>query len=598
MEKIKYKKENVLYTLDKIEEKYRVLPEEAREYGNCYVFYSDEFPGKFYEVRWVIDEIKSNNPNLLKDLDIVIKTVKTSPNSYRILDEENELIQNMNVVKEACKINTSERTDICDLEEVFIRLKDDIKRDENKIIELLKVNPDIYYVLDEDMKHNPKIIMEQVKSAGYIGANISKNINPQLMKELKPYITYKIEGMRVEPYEVIKCDKNNNDFEYYTDYTDKHIICCSRGNEKFEIELYKTYGEDYDNYSIASWGHMKINKVEEFQYITDIPNKDLTFELQMEKEYSESRKYDNDGSFKCDVFAVNFMGCVGRYEPFGDVSVDMRYFDEIEYGYDDEEYTPEEIEEGIEVKESDVTEVMKEIIESEKDIEQQSKSKENNSEKQIEEKEVNTIDIEQLGLKIGMEAKEQTLPNGKQVKSLVWDKENLIKAVNAVKHLSEEGKPVIITGAAPAWLVSALTHTVHPCPVSVYMPQIGKNVDIPKLAHGEANKEGEVAFKTTEKGDSVLIEYNMDLPEGITTYDENNLSKVIVPEVSQGKAVYLSGRGPNYLTVAIAEAYAHTNSSVSLYQPGVGYTCSITHSRNKKLGDLDKDPLGQEQVIE
>jgi hypothetical protein len=212
--------------------------------------------------------------------------------------------------------------------------------------------------------------------------------------------------------------------------------------------------------------------------------------------------------------------------------------------------------------------------------------------------EVNTIDIAQLGAEIGMEAKEQTLPNGKVVKSLVWDKENLLKAVKAVKHLSEEGKPVRITGAAPAWLVSALTHTVHPCPVRVYMPQIGKDVDIPQLAHGESNPEGEVAFKTTEKGDSILVEYNMDLPEGITTYDENNLSKVVVPEITQGKAVYLSGRGPNYLTVAIAEAYAHTNSSVSLFQPGVGYTCSITHSRAKGLGDLTKDPLGKEEIKE
>ena len=90
----------------------------------------------------------------------------------------------------------------------------------------------------------------------------------------------------------------------------------------------------------------------------------------------------------------------------------------------------------------------------------------------------------------------------------------------------------------------------------------------------------------------------MNLPEGITTYDENNLSKVVVPEISQGKAVYISGRGPNYLTVAIAEAYAHTNSSVSLFQPGVGYTCSITHSRTKKLGDLTKDPLGKEEIKE
>ena len=216
----------------------------------------------------------------------------------------------------------------------------------------------------------------------------------------------------------------------------------------------------------------------------------------------------------------------------------------------------------------------------------------------MEEKDINVIDIAELGEKIGMKPEQKTLPNGKVINSLVWDKENLLKAVAEVKHMSSEGKPVRITGVAPAWLVSALTHTVHPCQVGLYQPAVGKDIEIPQLAHGEPNPEGEVSFKTTEKGDSVLIEYEMDLPEGITTYDEDNLSKVVVPEISNGKAVYLSGRGPNYLTVAIAEAYAHTNSSVSLFQPGIGYTCSITHSRKKNLGDLTKDPMGKEEIKE
>ena len=210
----------------------------------------------------------------------------------------------------------------------------------------------------------------------------------------------------------------------------------------------------------------------------------------------------------------------------------------------------------------------------------------------------NIIDIQELGAKIGMEEKEQKLPNGKVINTLLWDQENLLKAVKEVSHFSEEGKPVIITGAAPAWLVSALTHAVHPCPVSVYVPQIGKNIDIPNLIQGEKNPEGEVNFKVTKKGESILVEYNMELPESFTSYDENNVTKVVVPEIPQGKDVYISGRGPNYLTVAIAEAYAHTNSSVSLFQPGIGYTCSITHSRNKKLGDLTKDPLIKEEIKE
>lgn len=209
-----------------------------------------------------------------------------------------------------------------------------------------------------------------------------------------------------------------------------------------------------------------------------------------------------------------------------------------------------------------------------------------------EEKKINVIDVAKLGAEIGMEAKEQTLPNGRIVKSLVWDKENLSKAVEVVKKFSKEGNSVEITGAAPAWLVSALTHAVHPSPVSVYVPQIGKNVEIPQLEHGEQRKEGEVSFETTETEKSVLVEFEMDCD----VYDENNLAKVVVPDISQGKNVYISGRGPNYLTVAIAESYAHTNSSVSLFQPGVGYTCSITHSRNTNLGDLTKNPIEKDKL--
>ncbi len=215
-----------------------------------------------------------------------------------------------------------------------------------------------------------------------------------------------------------------------------------------------------------------------------------------------------------------------------------------------------------------------------------------------ENQEVVTINTNKLAEELGIKPQKRTLPNGREVEQVVWDQENLLKAVEKIKHLSGEGKTVRIDGPAPAWLVSAFTHIVHPCSVNVYVPQIGKDVPVGALKHGKQNPDGEVKFNVTEKGNSVLVEYEMDLPEGITTYDENNLSKVVVPEVAQGKAVYLSGRGPNYLTVSIAESYAHTNSSVSLNQPGTGYTCSITHSREKKLGDLTKDPLGKEEIKE
>ena len=215
-------------------------------------------------------------------------------------------------------------------------------------------------------------------------------------------------------------------------------------------------------------------------------------------------------------------------------------------------------------------------------------------EERKEEKKVNIIDTQELANKLEMKPIQRTLGNGRVVEQIVWDKENLQKAVKEVKGLSAKGEEVKITGPAPAWMVSALTHTVHPSPVSVYVPQIDKYVPVGSLKHGERNPEGEVSFEVKEKGNAVLVEYSMDCD----VYDENNLSKVVVPELSKGKHVYISGRGPNYLTTSIAESYAHTNGSVSLFQPGTGYTCAITHSREKELGDVVKDPFVMEEVKE
>ena len=208
------------------------------------------------------------------------------------------------------------------------------------------------------------------------------------------------------------------------------------------------------------------------------------------------------------------------------------------------------------------------------------------------------INTKELAEKLGIKPKKRTLGNGKVVEQIIWDKEYLLKAIKEVKPLSETGRTVRIDGPAPVWLVAALTHTVQPCTVCVYVPQIGKDVQIEDLKHGEENPEGKVKFKVIEKGNSVLIEYEMDLSKGVDLYDENNLKKIVVPEISNDKAVYISGRGPNYLTASIAKAYSHKNSSVSLNQQGTGYICSITHSKSKSLGDMTKDPIGKEEIKE
>ncbi len=206
--------------------------------------------------------------------------------------------------------------------------------------------------------------------------------------------------------------------------------------------------------------------------------------------------------------------------------------------------------------------------------------------KSKEDKQMTTVNISEIAKKIGNEPSEVTLPNGQTRQAVNWDKETATQAVKEVYQLSSEGQKVVIDGPAPAWFASALTHTVHPCPVGLNDPKVGV-IDIPSLPHGDLNPAGEVSFTVTEGEKFVKLEWQIDNGTVPPVYDHENLKNIVVPEISDGKEVVISGRGPNYINVALGEAYAHTNKSVSYFQPQTkGYTIGITHTRDRQIGDL------------
>ena len=197
-----------------------------------------------------------------------------------------------------------------------------------------------------------------------------------------------------------------------------------------------------------------------------------------------------------------------------------------------------------------------------------------------------TINLNELANEIGNLPKEVTLPNGQTRMSVNWDKETAQSALMNVYPNSSTGKKIIFDGPAPGWFVSALTHIVHPCLVGLKDPKVG-TIDIPHLKHGQTNPEGEISFNVVEGEKCVLINWSIDNGTMPPVYDEKNLSKIVVPEIPEGKEVCISGRGPNYVTVALGEAYAHTNKAVSYYQPQTkGYTVGITHTKEREVGDV------------
>lgn len=205
--------------------------------------------------------------------------------------------------------------------------------------------------------------------------------------------------------------------------------------------------------------------------------------------------------------------------------------------------------------------------------------------------EIKVVKLSDIAAEIGNEPKEVTLPNGQTRMSINWDAPTAQEAAKYIMPLASSDKKIVFDGPAPAWFVSALTHSVHPAPVGLNDPKIGV-VDIPQVQKGEPNPEYGIEFAVTEGKTIVRIDWQLTDP----VYDATNLNKMVLPEIPAGKEVVIgggtdilpnSGKGPNYIAVTIGEAYAHTNKAVSYYQPQTnGYTCGITHWPERNIGDV------------
>ena len=202
------------------------------------------------------------------------------------------------------------------------------------------------------------------------------------------------------------------------------------------------------------------------------------------------------------------------------------------------------------------------------------------------------VKLNELAEKIGNEPKQITLPNGQTRMSINWDAKTAQAALEEVRPLGSSNQKIIFDGPMPGWFASALTHSVHPMPVGLYDPKLGEAIAVNAFQCGAPNENCGVEFHVTEGKNFVRLDWVLTDP----VFDVANMEKIVVPEIPNGKDVVVgggtelypnSGKGPNYIAVAIGEAYAHLDKSVSYYQPQTnGYTVGVTHVANRHVGDV------------
>ena len=128
----------------------------------------------------------------------------------------------------------------------------------------------------------------------------------------------KIVGMRIEKYIDKAVDGHNCDFKYYDAEFERHILFgVLSDNRKVKITLSRSEGECYSGWTTASWGHIKVEEVNNFEGYTFVPVKEIIIDdLEPNKEYMDINN---------EVFSVSYDGG-DEYYPSGYYHINMELF--------------------------------------------------------------------------------------------------------------------------------------------------------------------------------------------------------------------------------------------------------------------------------
>jgi CRISPR-associated Csx3 family protein len=197
---------------------------------------------------------------------------------------------------------------------------------------------------------------------------------------------------------------------------------------------------------------------------------------------------------------------------------------------------------------------------------------------------VTLVNIKDLATQLGKAEEEVTLPNGRQIRQIVWSGDDLPTLARLLHNRSAELDTVVnIDGPAPAWLVAAITHEVHPRAVRLNSPDGFVAVGVQRPSGNGVGENLKFSLTTNESGWVTLLCQQQDPSVPL---DPEGLSGIVPPEVPIGSKVIISGRMPNWLTVSLAMAYHGLAKAVACYQPGVGATVAWTHSKEVRLGEI------------
>ena len=190
------------------------------------------------------------------------------------------------------------------------------------------------------------------------------------------------------------------------------------------------------------------------------------------------------------------------------------------------------------------------------------------------------IDDTELGFELGY-GKEIFTEDGTPIKKVKWPENALPKIYHAVSEKVNPEHPVRINGVRANFVLSAIVKASKQKgakDVSAYDIRTKSYIPIRELPKKKGLKQTEgLDYNIIENKENVFMDIDITKEQ----YSLEDYGQCILPQIKEGKNLYISGRMPLWLLASISSSY--DSSKVFTFQPGKGYTC-ISSINEKDLG--------------
>jgi len=192
------------------------------------------------------------------------------------------------------------------------------------------------------------------------------------------------------------------------------------------------------------------------------------------------------------------------------------------------------------------------------------------------------IDDTELGFELGY-GKEIFTEDGTPIKKVRWPENALPKIYQAVSEKVNSDQPVKINGIRANFVLCGICKAAKQNgtkDISAYDIRTKSYIPIRDLPKKKGLKQTEgLSYNILENKENVFMDIDITKEQ----YSLEDYEQCVLPQIKEGKNLYLSGRMPLWLLASISNSYA--SSKIFTFQPGKGFTC-ISSIDEKDLGTI------------